>query len=88
MTLDPDVELLLKEAARRTRLSFKEALNMAVREGLRIASPGVPPSPFLVKARSLQLRAGLDPAHIGKIGDDLELAAFLKTTKRLQELTP
>lgn len=35
VTLDPDVEILVKQAMREQGLSFKQALNQAVREGLR-----------------------------------------------------
>jgi hypothetical protein len=35
VTLDPDVERLLKDAMRERRISFKEALNEAARDGLR-----------------------------------------------------
>jgi hypothetical protein len=35
VTLDPDVERLIKDAMRERRISFKEALNEAARDGLR-----------------------------------------------------
>ncbi len=35
VTLDPDVERLIKEAMRERGISFKEALNEAARDGLR-----------------------------------------------------
>ena len=35
MTLDPDVERLIRDAMRERAISFKEALNEAVRSGLR-----------------------------------------------------
>ena len=34
VTLDPDVEALLRQAMRERGLSFKEALNSAIRQGL------------------------------------------------------
>lgn len=39
VTLDPDVEALLKRAMEERRLSFKEALNEAIRAGLRGRAP-------------------------------------------------
>jgi hypothetical protein len=87
VTLDPDVELLLKETARRTRQSFKQVLNIAVREGLRTSPHAASRRRFIVKARPMRLRAGIDPAQLGKLADDLELAAFLETTRRLQKRT-
>jgi hypothetical protein len=86
VTLDPDVELLLKQTSRRTRQSFKQVLNRAVREGLRASSPATSPKRFVVKARRLRLRPGIDPVNIGRLGDALELAAFLKTTRQLKKL--
>lgn len=35
VTLDPDVERLIKDAMRERGISFKEALNEAARDGLR-----------------------------------------------------
>jgi len=34
VTLDPDVEALLRQAMRKRHLSFKAALNLAIRQGL------------------------------------------------------
>ena len=39
VTLDPDVERLLKDAMRERSISFKEALNEAARIGLRGKEP-------------------------------------------------
>jgi hypothetical protein len=40
VTLDPDVERLLKAAAREKGAPFKQVLNDAVREGLRVQGKG------------------------------------------------
>ena len=39
MTLDPDVEALLRRTMKKRGISFKAALNEAIREGLSGASP-------------------------------------------------
>lgn len=39
VTLDPDVERLIRDAMRERALSFKEALNEAARTGLRGTGP-------------------------------------------------
>ena len=80
MTLDDDVEEMVREAMHRTRQSFKETLNAAVRAGLSRRSLQPEPRPFVVRARPLGLRAGLDPAGFNKLADDLEIDAFLGTT--------
>lgn len=43
ITLDPDVEVLLKQAMRERGLSFKDAVNQAVRAGLASARVEAPP---------------------------------------------
>lgn len=73
VTLDADVERLLRDAARRSGRSFKEVLNQAVREGLARATP--PPRGgrrFRVEPRALGLRPGLDPAGFNRLLDELE----------------
>ncbi len=85
VTLDPDVERLLKERARQSRQSFKQVLNSAIRQGLRDDLTPSPAKAFRVKARPLHLRAGIDPARLSEIGDDLELEAFLQVTKRMSK---
>ena len=47
VTLDPDVETLLRQAARKSGAPFKQVLNNAIREGLRAdARAGVFAQPF------------------------------------------
>jgi predicted transcriptional regulator len=86
VTLDPDVERLLKEKARRSRQSFKQVLNNAIRQGLREDDVAArPKKAFRVKARPMRLRVGIDPARMSEVGDELEVEAFLETTRRLRE---
>jgi hypothetical protein len=77
VTLEPDVEQLLRDAMQRRRLSFKEALNEAVRSGLAdLAAAGVEEAPFIVRARGLGLRAGIDAARLNQMADELEAESF------------
>jgi hypothetical protein len=85
VTLDPDVERLLKEEVHRTRLSFKAVLNNAVRAGLRTASQPDRRRPFVVRAQPMGVRPGIDPARLGEVADELEIEAFLTNTERLRE---
>jgi hypothetical protein len=55
VTLEPDVEALLKRLMRERSLSFKDALNHAVRAGLA-APPGTAP------ARTPTFAMGFEPA--------------------------
>ena len=82
VTLDKDVERLIKERMHRLRRGFKETLNDALRNALGAKSPEVGRSPFVVKARPLGLRAGIDPASFNKLADEVEADAFLEKHRR------
>ncbi|MGD0091375.1 MAG: antitoxin [Planctomycetota bacterium] len=77
MTLDQDVELLLREAMHRSRRSFKETLNCALRSGLGVKPVRAGRARFVVKARPMGLRAGFDPAGFNKLADDLEIDSVM-----------
>jgi hypothetical protein len=86
VTLDPDVERLLKNEAHRRGESFKMALNDAVRQAFRTRQTAPHPrKPFVVKARPMSLRPGIDPARLGEWADEMETEDFLATTRRLRE---
>lgn len=70
VTLDPDVEAAIREAMRERGISFKEALNEAVRRGIAPASAefrtptfdmGVPAVPL---TKALSLAADLEDEEI------------------------
>lgn len=77
VTLDPDVERLLKEAVRKSGSSFKQVLNRAVREGLAAHAAPQPGPPFRVHARPMGLRAGLDAGALNRLVDEVDVEAFL-----------
>jgi hypothetical protein len=80
VTLDPDVERLLRETMHRTRRSFKETLNRALRDGLTRRSPVPRRTRFVLRARPMGLREGLDPTALNKLADELEVDAFTART--------
>ena len=72
VTLEPDVEALLKRAMRERGLSFKHALNQAVREGLAQAPKHVAPfqqrsvhlgRPLVDLTKALSLAGELEDQH-------------------------
>jgi hypothetical protein len=69
VTLEPDVAALLKERAQQQGISFKEALNSALRVGL---GGGSAREPFVQATASLGLRAGIDLDRAGQLADELE----------------
>ena len=77
VTLDSDVERMLREAMHRSRSSFKETLNASIRVGLSQKTTQAVSRPFVIQARPLGLRAGLDPAGFNRLADDLEVEAVL-----------
>jgi hypothetical protein len=60
----------------RSRHSFKQTLNAALRAGLGGKTAGTKRAPFIIKARPMGLRPGLDPAGLNKLADELEVDAF------------
>jgi hypothetical protein len=70
VTLDPDVVEQLKALAHRRNLSFKAALNNAIRAGL-VAERGGRRA-YKVPARPMRLRPGVDVTHALRLADSLE----------------
>lgn len=85
VTLDADVEQLLQDQMQRRRLSFKEALNQAIRTGLSNTPAGVEETPFVVRARRLGLRAGLDAGRLNQMADELEAEAFDELSRTVSQ---
>ena len=85
MTLDRDVERILRETAARTHRPFKKVLNDTLRVGIEQSTAMEPSEPFVLKARPMGLRAGHDPAGFNQLADDLEAEAFLESTRKLME---
>ena len=81
VTLDEDVERLLRQAMQRSRSGFKETLNTAIRTGLGRKTAGTKRAPFIIKARPMGLRPGFDPAGLNKLADELEVDALLAKTR-------
>ena len=82
VTLDKDVEKMLRDAMHMTRRSFKETLNAAVRAGLRKRQPTENRAQFVVKAKAMGLRPGLDPTTLNKLADELEVEAIVSSEPR------
>jgi hypothetical protein len=85
VTLDPDVEHLLRLATRGSQQSFKAALNDGLRRGLAHLAPSVAVAPFVVKARPMGLRTGVDSSRLHDLADDLEAEAFAVTPGKLRK---
>jgi hypothetical protein len=85
VTLDPDVERLLKQAAHKRGESFKVILNNAVRQAFQNKSSPAKRKPFVVDASPMGLHPGLDPSRMSELADEMEIDAHLETTRRLMK---
>jgi hypothetical protein len=79
VTLDPDVEARLREVARERGVSFKEALNSAVRAGL-MAARGT--REYHTPSRPLGLRPGVNLDKALQMAADLEDAEIAHDLER------
>jgi hypothetical protein len=77
VTLEKDVERMLRAEMHRSRASFKDTLNAALRAGLGGRHARPKSTPFIVRARRMGLRTGIDPAGLNKMADELEVQALL-----------
>ncbi len=79
VTLEEDVAVRLREAARLRGISFKAVINEAIRAGL-----AEPPDarPFRVEARPLGLRAGIDLTKANTLAAQLENDELIDRMKR------
>lgn len=69
ITLDPDVQALLKQSMREHGLTFKDAVNQAVRAGLNARHENVPP----FKQRTMHLgRPLVDLTKSLALADELD----------------
>lgn len=77
VTLDPDLAAKLRALARERGLSFKEALNTALRRGLA-SQTGGRRQPYRLPARRLGLRPGVDLEHALRLAGELEDAETIR----------
>ena len=79
LTLDPDVAKLLHDEQYRTKKTFKEVLNNAVRSSLRRTPTK---RPKLLPPHPMGLRTGIDPRELAGLADDLEAESYLRRAAR------
>ena len=82
VTLEKDVEQMLRGAMHRSKQSFKATLNSALRAGLGAKPVPGRRSRFVVKARPMGLRTEIGPASLNKLADDLEADSIMAKAQR------
>lgn len=80
VTLDPDVEALVKRAMREEGLSFKEALNQAIRAGLAPAHRAGKPFPQRTFAMGANPRVPYD--RVLRLAGELEADEIIRELSR------
>jgi hypothetical protein len=83
-TLDPDVETLLREMMREKGLTFKAALNQALRDGLHKTTPKSP-RPYRLKSHRMGFQPDLQPDRALSLAaalEEEEIARKLRLRKR------
>ena len=76
VTLEPDLAAKLKLVARERGVSFKAALNSALRAGLDDAS--VQKAPYRMPARAMGVRPGVQLDQALRVAGDLEDTEILR----------
>jgi len=82
VTLEKDIERMVRHEMHRTRRSFKETLNATLRLGFAGKAGEPTASRFVIRPRALGLRAGIAPTSFNKLADELEVDAFLVKSRR------
>jgi hypothetical protein len=77
VTLDADVAAKLRSLARERGVSFKEALNSALRRGLAPDAASAT-RPYALPSRRLDLRPGVDLEHALRLAGELEDAETIR----------
>jgi hypothetical protein len=77
VTLDPDLAEKLRSLAHERGVSFKEALNAALRRGLAEGARGSK-RPYRLASRRLGLRPGVDLEHALRLAGELEDAETIR----------
>lgn len=80
VTLDPDVAAMLREMMREKNLSFKEAINTAIRRGTLSQQPSQ--KRFKQKTYAMGIRDGIDMTKALNIAANLEDEEILRKMAR------
>lgn len=83
LTLDPDVADRLALQVKHRGLTFKAAVNDALRRGLGLVrEANRAEEPYVVKVFPMGLRPGIDPTKLGQLADELEAEEVARKLRR------
>lgn len=72
LTIDDDVSVMVRRLAADRSISFKEAVNTALRLGLLTLEKPSDRKRYRTKARSLGTLSGIDYDKVGQLSDEFE----------------
>ena len=79
LTLEADVARLLEEEVARRRVTFKQAVNDAIRRGLGAGK--APQESYEAPVFHAELAVGVDPNRFNQLADELEAESFALKAK-------
>jgi hypothetical protein len=82
LTLDPDVERLLREEMHRVRRPYKQVVNDAIRRGLAPRLSDAPARPYRVAVHNANVKAGIDAGSLNRLVDELEDESMIARSKK------
>lgn len=82
LTIDADVERLLRHEMRRTNKSMKTVVNDALRVGLGARGKPARPPRFKVKPHAFGLKPGFDVDRLNQLVDELEASEVARRLDR------
>jgi hypothetical protein len=77
LTLEADVARLLEEQMHRTRRSFKDVVNEALRKGLGPQIPSRPKKRVRIVPHIAHLLPGLDRTDLNQLADEVETGVLM-----------
>ena len=78
LTLDPDVAMNLKRHMAEKNVTFKEAVNQALRSGLKVVAKEKKRTPFKVIPHSFGFKPGIDLNKLNQLVDELEAEEYVR----------
>ena len=82
LTIEPDVERLLRREMRRTDRSMKAVVNDALRLGLGMRSKPSRPLRFKVKPHAFAFEPGIDAGRLNQLVDEQEAEELARRLAR------
>lgn len=82
LTIDADVERLLRHEIRRTNKSMKAVVNDALRVGLGTRGKPAQPARFKVKPHAFGFKPGVDVDRLNQLVDELEAGEAARSHDR------